>query len=380
MEEAGEAGRCATLRDVVCSGEALSRGLAAKFHELLPARLHNLYGPTEAAVDVTSWECERGGGEGASVPIGRPISNTRIYVLDAGLRLVLRGVAGELHIGGVALARGYLNRPGLTAERFIPDPYSTEPGARLYKTGDLARHRADGAVEFLGRIDNQVKLRGFRIELGEIEAVLREHDSVAEAVVVLREESPGDPRLVAYFVGEAAAEELRSHLQARLPDYMAPSAYVQLGALPLTASGKVDRRALPSHGGRRVSSGAAYAPPRTEAEQTIAALWREVLGVERVGVDDNFFDLGGHSLLLVRLVNKLRAAFTKEINVVDMFKYPTIHALADFLTLAEDEESSGEKTKDRASLRQASTRRWRQQRQQRRAAAAAQGEVDEVAD
>ena len=240
--------RCRSLNRVICSGEALPYDLQERFFARLNAELHNLYGPTEAAVDVTHWQCQREG-DSRLVPIGRPVANTQLYILDPYMQPVPIGVAGELHIGGVQVARGYLNRPELTAEKFIPDPFSDHPEARLYKTGDLVRYLPDGNIEFLGRLDFQVKMRGFRIELGEIEAVLSQHPAVGEVVVLAREDVPGDKRLVAYVVPRPApallVTELRDYSKEKLPDYMVPAAFIQLDALPLTPSGKVDRRSLP---------------------------------------------------------------------------------------------------------------------------------------
>src|SRR6185369_13576968 len=248
--ESGELEKCGKLRRVICSGEALPFELQQRFFTASEAQLHNLYGPTEAAVDVTFWACERGGTR-SSVPIGRPIANTQIYLLDALSQLVPVGALGELHIGGAGLARGYLGRAEQTAERFVPHPFSSEPGARLYRTGDLARYGAGGEIEYVGRVDHQVKVRGFRIELGEIESVLDTHAAVREVVVIASEHAVGDTRLVAYVVMDQAAEavdnnQLREYLKQRLPEYMAPSAFVTLAEMPLTPNGKVDRKALPS--------------------------------------------------------------------------------------------------------------------------------------
>ncbi|HEU0297989.1 MAG TPA: amino acid adenylation domain-containing protein, partial [Longimicrobium sp.] len=305
---------CASLRRVVCSGEALPAALVRRFHERLPsAELYNLYGPTEAAVDVTAWRC--GADAGDVVPIGWPMANVRIYLLDGRMAPVPAGVAGELYIGGIQVARGYLRRAALTAERFVPDPFAVEPGARLYRTGDLARwtefthaltHSRTHALEYLGRNDFQVKVRGFRIEPGEIEARLVEHPSVREAVVLARADASGDTRLIAYVVGDDAdAEVLRAHLAARLPEYMVPGAFVRLDALPLTSSGKLDRKALPAPDGDAFAR-QGYEAPVGEAEQALAEVWAEVLGVERVGRHDNFFHLGGHSLLVVKVVERMR--------------------------------------------------------------------------
>jgi amino acid adenylation domain-containing protein len=332
LEEPGVE-ECHTLRNVVCSGEALPAELARRFAVRLGhARLHNLYGPTEAAVDVTSWVCEaEGTGDGCgSTPIGRPIANTRIHLLDPGLLPVPVGVPGELFIAGVNLARGYVERPDLTAERFLPDPMWREPGERIYRTGDLARWRRDGAIEFLGRTDHQVKIRGFRIELGEIEAVLGGLPGVREAVVVAREDRPGsgsaDRRLVAYVAGDATADALRQALRERLPEHMVPAAFTMLAALPLTPNGKVDRKALPVPDAQR--SDEIHVAPRTPVEEILAGIWSEVLGLERVEVADHFFDLGGHSLLATRVMSRLRAAFGIEMPLRDLFAAPRLAELA----------------------------------------------------
>ncbi|HEU4562478.1 MAG TPA: amino acid adenylation domain-containing protein, partial [Longimicrobium sp.] len=286
--------------------------------------LLNTYGPTETTVNATLREIV---GDPASWrSIGRPVANTRACVLDARGQPVPVGVAGELHIGGGQVARGYLGRPGLTAERFVPDPFATEPGARMYRTGDRVRWLADGTIDFLGRTDFQVKIRGFRIEPGEIEARLREHAAVRQAVVLAREDAPGEKRLVAYVVGDAEAGALKAHLDASLPPYMVPAAYVRLEALPLTSSGKLDRKALPA------PDGAAFVrrhePPRTLTERVLAEIWSELLGVERVSRRDHFFDLGGHSLLAVRLVSRVREAINPAATVEEVFAHPTLHDLA----------------------------------------------------
>jgi acyl carrier protein len=252
------------------------------------------------------------------IPIGRPIANVQHYLLDGQGQPVPIGVPGELYIGGVGLARGYLNRPALTAEQFVPHPFSTAPGARLYKTGDRARYLPTGDVEYLGRVDQQVKLRGFRIELGEIEAALAQHPDVHEGVVLVREESPGDQRLVAYVVPRAApgpaGSSLRRFLRQTLPDYMVPAAIVLLERLPLTPNGKVDRRALP-----KPERQGALVAPRNPAEERMAAMWAEVLGLERVGIHDNFFELGGNSLLAIQVMSRLRDAFQVELPVRRLF-------------------------------------------------------------
>ena len=286
--------------------------------------LHNLYGPTEAAIDVTAWACARGEGP---VPIGRPIANLQVYVVDAAGDPVPVGVAGELWIGGRGVARGYVGRPGLTAAQFVPDGFSGQAGARVYRTGDRARWRADGAVEYLGRLDYQVKVRGHRIELGEIEAALGTHAAVQQAVVVARG-AGAEVRLVAYVVGReaVAAGALRAYLQERVPGYMIPTAWVMLAALPLTPSGKVDRRALPAP---ETETGAAgtYVGPRTATEEVLAGIWAAVLKRPRVGVTENFFEVGGDSILSIQVVARARQAGL-QIQPRAVFQHQTIAALA----------------------------------------------------
>jgi thioesterase domain-containing protein len=299
-------------------------------------QLSNLYGPTEAAIDVTAWECRREERE-TRVPIGRPIANTQIYILDEHRRPVPIGVEGELYIGGAGVGRGYLNRPQLTAERFVEDPFSADAHSRLYKTGDVGRWRADGSIEYLGRNDAQVKIRGFRIELGEIEARLLEHARVQEAVVLAREDEPGEKRLVAYYTladkTTAADEEavsveaLRAHLQTALPEYMVPAAYVQLDRLPLTPNGKVDRRGLPAPEGDAYDH-QEYEVPLGYLETVLAQLWRDLLQVDRVGRHDDFFALGGHSLLAVQLVSRIHLRLSVEVSVWKVIHYPTVAKLA----------------------------------------------------
>ena len=330
-------GTCGSLRHVFCGGEALSPALQEQFCGHLEARLHNLYGPTEATIDVACWTCARGG-EQRIVPIGRPIANTQLYLLDAQLQPVPIGIPGELYIGGASLARGYLHRPELTAAAFIPHPFSAEPGARLYKTGDLARYLPDGNIELLGRLDHQVKIRGYRIELGEIETTLEHHPAVRQAAILVREDTPGDRRLVAYCVlchGLVAdIHELRSFLQTKLPDYMIPATFVRLDALPLTPSGKVDRQALPAPGQTRPALSEAFVAPRTPAEEILADIWASVLGVAAVGIHDNFFALGGHSLSAVQVLSRLRKAFQVDVPLRTLFDTPTVVALARCLETA----------------------------------------------
>ncbi|MCG8914792.1 amino acid adenylation domain-containing protein [Actinokineospora sp. PR83] len=298
--------RCASLRRVLCSGEALPGELAARFTAAFDAGLHNLYGPTEASVDVTAWAVLPE--DGTSVPIGRPVWNTRTYVLDPALRPVPPGVPGELYLAGRQLALGYHNRPGLTADRFVADPHGA-PGTRMYRTGDIARWRADGALEYLGRVDDQVKIRGQRVEPGEVEAVLAGHATVGSVAVLARRDRPGSIRLVAYVVPTAGtevdAEVLREHAAEALPEHMVPAAVVVLDALPLTPNGKLDRKALPAPDPVRAGSGRQAGTP---VEAVLVGLFADVLGVAEVGADDSFFDLGGDSIVSIQLVARARAA------------------------------------------------------------------------
>jgi len=325
---------------IFCGGEALPRELA---EELLPMgrELWNLYGPTEATIWSTVSRVASGAGP---VSIGRPIANTQIYVLDRNRRPVPIGVTGELWIAGDGLARGYLERPELTAERFVPDPFSNEPGARMYVTGDLARWHEDGTLECLGRVDNQVKLRGFRIELGEIESVVAEDELVRQCVSIVREDTPGDQRLVAYYTVEEGhngatvdTEALRARCREKLPAYMVPSAFVELKEFPLTPNAKVDRLAL---GRMQMSAAAApaeaYVAPRNELETVIASVWCAVLGLERVPIHSNFFDLGGHSLLLAQARVRLESELGRKVSVIELFQYPTVSGLAAHLAALAD--------------------------------------------
>jgi len=320
------------VRCILLGGEALPPSLVLQLREATAARLVNVYGPTETTVWSAAHEVAPEA-EGP-VPIGRPVAGTRTYVLDAGLRPVPPGVAGELLIGGGGVARGYLGRPDLTAERFVPDPFGAA-GARLYRTGDLARRRADGVLEFLGRMDQQVKVRGHRVEPGEVEAALDAHPAVRESVVVARTEAGGEARLVAYFVpagGEPpTATSLRRHLAERLPEPMIPALFVPLDRIPLTPNGKVDRAALPAAGAARPALEAEYAPPRNRLETVVARVWQEVLGVERVGIRDNFFDLGGTSVRIAAVHRALSDRLDRPVALVDLFRYPTVASLAEHL-------------------------------------------------
>ncbi|HSG41190.1 MAG TPA: amino acid adenylation domain-containing protein, partial [Thermoanaerobaculia bacterium] len=327
-------GRCLPRRLLVLGGEALPWSLVERVRALAPeCRLVNHYGPTETTVGVLAGAVEEaaetGGArrrESGSAPLGRPLGHTRAWVVDRHRQLVPAGVPGELCVGGPQVARGYLGRPDLTAERFIPDPFSGDPGGRLYLTGDLARWLPGGSLEFLGRLDHQVKIRGFRIEMGEIETALFALPGIREAVVVAREDAPGDRRLVAYVTGDVMAGELRHTLREQLPDYMMPAAFVKLRALPLNLNGKVDRKALPAPEWQ----GAEESPvaPRTPVEEVLAGIWAELLGLERVGANDHFFDLGGHSLFATRVTSRLRGVFGIEMPLRDLFEAPRLADLA----------------------------------------------------
>jgi acyl carrier protein len=324
-------------------------------------RVVNLYGPTEDTTYSTCSVVDRGGGP---VLIGRPLANTRALVLDAGLEPVPVGVPGELYLAGDGLARGYAARPDLTAERFLPDPFGPA-GSRMYRVEDRVRWRADGELEYLGRTDFQVKVRGFRIELGEIETALRAHPAVADAVAVVREDAPGDRRIAAYLVPAAGEEappagELRAWLRERVPEYMVPSAFVALEGLPLTPNGKLDRLALPAPG-ERAGADREYVAPRTPTEESVAAAWAATLGIGRVGVHDNFFDLGGHSLLLVQLHSRLQERFGAALSLAELFQHPTLADLARRLDELR-EEPAAEEDERRRTLERAESRRARMSR------------------
>ena len=330
---------CRSLRRVICSGEALPLSLQERFFAHFDlVELHNLYGPTEAAIDVTFWACERESGR-RNVPIGRPISNTEIYLLDEDMRLVPVGVRGELYIGGMGVGRGYLNRAGLTAERFVPHPFTDVRGARLYRTGDVCCWQEDGQIEYVGRKDYQVKVRGHRIELGEIEAALRRCGGVRDCVVVA--ESDREKRLLAYIVGDVeqvSVGEWRAQLQKELPEYMIPVVFVKLEELPLTPSGKVDRRALPAVETGRPMLGSTYAAPCTPLEELLVVIWSEVLDVSPVGVLDNFFELGGDSIRSIQILAKAQKAGIT-FSLQHLFKHPTIRDLARVARIDQANES-----------------------------------------
>ncbi|MEH6979171.1 amino acid adenylation domain-containing protein, partial [Bacillus pseudomycoides] len=316
--------KCSSVRHVFSGGEELSPGVVRRFQQHWDqsgqVKLTNFYGPTEATIYVNAFDCQP---HQEFVSIGNPIQNIQLYVLDQNQRLQSIGIEGELYIGGAGLARGYLNRPDLTAERFVPHPFQL--GERLYRTGDSVRYLTDGNLEFIGRMDHQVKVRGFRIELGEIEATLERHSSIKEAVVLVREDRPGDQRLVAYVISDGNIQNWRAYLQDQLPNYMVPAHLVELEYFPLTPNGKIDRKALPAPEGQPM--GEFNVLPRTPSEELIASVWSQVLGIENIGIQDSFFERGGHSLLVTQVVSRLQEAFRIKIPLRELFKYDTVEAL-----------------------------------------------------
>lgn len=359
---------CTSLRRVICSGEALPTDLQDRFFARLPhVDLHNLYGPTEAAIDVTYWQCH----PQQKVPIGRPINNIQLYILDPQMQPVPIGVAGELFIGGVGVARGYLNRPTLTAAKFVPNPFTdsqvsaTDANRALYRTGDLVRYLPDGNIEFLGRIDFQVKVRGFRIELGEIETRLSEHPDIKEVVVTVYNAGSNDQRLVAYVTPQQTdhaptIDNIRAYLQDKLPDYMIPSIIITLEMLPLNPNGKVNRKMLPAPQVTRSDLQTAYTAPRSVIEQQIAQIWQEILQVDKVGLYDNFFDLGGHSLLLVQVHRRLQTLLPQDLPLVKLLERPTVHGLAQYLDQGQAAQVQAlQESAERAQKQKVSRRRDR---------------------
>ena len=322
---------CRSLRRLFCGGEALKAGLVRKVLDALPAlEVVNLYGPTEACIQTVTGRAT--GQESSQVPIGRPITNVQALLLDENLTPVPLGVAGELYLGGVALARGYVRRPELTAERFIPNPHGAA-GERLYRTGDLVRYLPHGEIEFIHRVDDQVKIRGFRIEPAEIEAVLAQHAAVRQCKVLVQEVSPDDKRLIAYVVcDETSTAQLRGFLKERLPGYMIPAVFVTLAQMPLTSSGKVDRKALPKPELSREQSEQPLVLPRTPTEQQLAEMWSELLGLKQVSIHDNFFELGGHSLLLTQLASRMRNTMNVDVPLRSLFEAPTILEMGQMLS------------------------------------------------
>ncbi|MDZ8261482.1 non-ribosomal peptide synthetase [Nostoc sp. ChiQUE01b] len=360
-----------TVQAVNIAGEPLQNQLVQQLYQQNNIQqVFNLYGPSEDTTYSTS--CWIHPGASNTPPIGRPIHNTQTYLLDQNLQPVPVGVPGMLYMGGAGLARGYFNQPELTADKFIPNPYANLPGERLYKTGDLARYLPNGEIEYIGRIDNQVKIRGFRIELGEIETQISQHPAIQEAVVAVYCSEADSQRIVAYIVSQTdqtlTISELRSFLQSNLPNYMVPAAFIILEALPLTPNGKVDRKALPAPDTARPQLEAIYQQPQTEVEKTIAGIWQEILNVEKVGIHDNFFDLGGHSLLLVQIHSKLQKTFQRDFLLVEMFQYPTISHLAKYFSQESKEEIAFIKHSQVSESRAASLQRRKQARKEHRTA------------
>jgi acyl carrier protein len=348
---------------MMVGGEAFPPTLARDLAALVAGKVMNMYGPTETT--IWSAVCTVDHNASGVVPLGRPLANQQVYVLDSHLQPLPPGLPGELAIGGAGVVRGYFQRPELTAERFVADTVRGDGGS-LYRTGDLVRWRDDGVLEFLGRLDHQVKVRGYRIELGEIEAALAEQPGVAQAVVLAREDQPGDVRLVAYVVAHSGAPldgtSLRDGLRERLPEFMVPQAVVQLDEFPHTPNGKIDRKALPPpERGTAASAGAtAYVAPADDLEQQIAAVWKDVLKLDRVGSGDNFFDLGGHSLLAVQAHRRLRETLQRDLSITDIFRFPTVQSLAAYL--ADGSQGGAQQGTDRAQGRRAAMQRRQRQR------------------
>jgi len=357
LAEIGANRRVPRLRALLTGGDKLGEAPS----EDCGFEFYNHYGPTENTVVATATRVAPGESRGPAM--GRPIANTQCYVLDANMRQAPSGAPGELYLAGESLARGYLNHPELTAEKFLPNPLSAAPGARMYRTGDRVRFRHDGNLEFLGRIDNQVKIRGFRVEPQEVEAVLRQCVGVREAVVVAREDQNGQKQLVAYVVGnpEAVPEaaEMRNHLKRSVPEYMVPGAFVLLAQLPLSANGKVDRRALPPPEKKLAGGESSYAPGRTELEQSIAKIWQDLLQMDKIGLDDNFFDLGGHSLLVIKMRSELQQ-LNLDLSVIELFTYTTIRSLAEYVAKRKEREAVSGQFERRALLNKAFLDRRRQ--------------------
>ncbi|MFZ5515898.1 MAG: amino acid adenylation domain-containing protein [Candidatus Zhuqueibacterota bacterium] len=356
------------LRIIISAGESCGRDVVAKW---APGRnFYNGYGPTEATVGPTIFKADPDKLDSATVPIGRPLSNVKVYLLDKYLNPTPPGIPGEIYIGGVCLARGYHHRAEMTAERFVPDPFGQNAGGRLYRTGDMGKYLPDGTIEFYGRVDFQVKVRGFRIELAEIESVLTEHEAIEEVVVLAKKDKAGENRLVAYIVPDhkplPEKSEIREFLKSRMPEYMVPTAFVMLDAFPLTPNGKIDRKALPEPDEFRASAEATYVKPRTELENVVATIWQEVLLMEKVGINDNFFDLGGHSLTMVKVHSVLCEKLNRDISIVEMFKYPTVRTLARFLSEEQDKKPVFEEKEQRAKSQRDALNVQRQRMMNRR--------------
>ena len=356
------------LKIIISAGESCGKDIISKW---VPGRsFYNGYGPTEATVGPTIYKVDPLKQDLQTVPIGRPLSNVKVYLLDKYLHPVPIGIPGEIHIGGVCLARGYHQRPEMTAEKFVPDLFSSEPGARLYKTGDLGKYLPDGNIEFFGRVDFQVKVRGFRIELEEIESVLAQNEAIEDVVVLAKKDKAGENRLVAYIVTDhkplPEKSEIREFLKSRMPEYMVPTAFVTMDVLPLTPNGKIDRKAFPEPEEFRASSEATYVKPRTEIENLVAEIWQDVLQMEKVGINDNFFDLGGHSLTMVKVHSELCEKLNRDISIVEMFKYPSIRTLARFLNEEQDKKPVFEEKEQRAKSQREALNKQRQRMMNRR--------------
>ncbi len=352
-------------RTFVIGGENLLAESLRLWRESAPStRLINEYGPTETVVGCCVYEVRPEDPRSGAVPIGRPIANTRLYILDESLEPVPPGTMGELYIGGAGVARGYLNRPDLTQERFLADPFCGQSDARMYKTGDLARYREDGIIEYLGRVDNQVKVRGYRIELGEIEAVLASCPEVQSCVVLAREDRPGDKQLVAYFVARegkpSEVEELRDFLKGGLPEYMIPAKFIHLDSFPLTPNGKIDRKALPAPSREETRPDRGSAQPRTSTEAALAAIWMELFKLENIGIHDDFFDLGGHSLLAIRVMARIRDSLGIDLPVLNLFENPTIASLAACLTKAGLKDAPAREFEEAGPARESRSERQRE--------------------
>ena len=334
-----QASECKTLTRITTGGERLSVQLQDKFFQILKADLYNGYGATETTIAVCYWKCQRNQNY-STVPIGKPINNTQVYILNSDLQPLSVGIAGELHIAGDGLARGYLNRPDLTAKKFIDNPFVETRHAlslRLYKTGDLCRYLPDGNIEFIGRIDNKVKIRGFRIELGEIEGTLNQHPEIRETLVIAREHKNNNNYLVAYIISsqKISRGKLREYLADKLPNYMIPSGFIFLNKFPLNPNGKIDKKALPEFDYQENKENE-YIPPSNDIEMKLTNIWQEVLGVEKIGINDNFFLLGGHSLLATQVVSRIRNQFKVELPLKYMFEYPTIKGLSEHIIMLND--------------------------------------------
>ncbi len=358
--------KCGTLRWIFCGGEAMPSALQSRFFARcdetgLNAALVNTYGPTETTINVTAWTCDRVE-RGPTAPIGRPLANTRVYVLDEQRLPVPIGVRGELYVGGAPVARGYLGRPEMTAERFLPDLFSSDPTDRIYRTGDLVRWRGEGVLEFLGRNDNQLKIRGRRIEPGEVESVLWAHPGIAAAAVLPRRDPGGSIRLIAYVSPRedhpVSTPDLREDLRQQLPEHMVPDAFVWVDTLPLTANGKLDRSALPEPDALEGPAGS-FVPPANALEATVADIWRGLLGAARVGVEDNFFDLGGHSLLVIQLQRRLKAATGCELTVADLFRHQTVRATVEHIVASRGPDDAASPSSGKEAMSEASATRTR---------------------